>query len=120
MGRGRGPPEAHLDSTRNPQLRALATQILEELHATVTDFRRLQDRYGLGDGTAAAGLDAKARGGGTPATRASGADEARTNGAKSSMGVANERSWRKEFSLRTKWVIAGESWPQYQTTSQAR
>ncbi|KAK1244969.1 hypothetical protein MKX08_004598 [Trichoderma sp. CBMAI-0020] len=77
--------DAHL-SERNPQLRALATQILEQLHGTVTDFRKLQDRYGL------------------VGEERNGDDEKRTR----TGAGANERSWRRELGLRTKWVIGGE------------
>lgn len=42
--------EAHLqaESTAgNERMRQLATQILSELYRTITDFKRLQDKYGL-------------------------------------------------------------------------
>ncbi|KAL7902165.1 prion-inhibition and propagation domain-containing protein [Trichoderma sp. SZMC 28014] len=82
-GVAEGKFDAHL-SERNPQLRALATQILEQLHGTVTDFRKLQDRYGLvGEEADKNGDDEKRR---------------------TSKGT-NERSWRRELGLRTKWVI---------------
>ncbi|KAG0649681.1 hypothetical protein D0Z07_3784 [Hyphodiscus hymeniophilus] len=45
-----GKLEAHLqaESTAgNERIRQLATQILSELYKTITDFRRLQDKYGL-------------------------------------------------------------------------
>ncbi|KAF6529591.1 hypothetical protein HZS61_000903 [Fusarium oxysporum f. sp. conglutinans] len=48
-GVAEGRLEAHLESTRNPQLRSLALQILEELHSAVTDFKKLKNRYGLVD-----------------------------------------------------------------------
>lgn len=117
-GVAEGSFEAHLLSERNPQLRALATQVLEELHATVTDFRKLQERYGLinegsrtgnnGDGLKS---DMKVKGGkdwdSPPSSSKGFKDEGRKlNGSKSSLG--SEKSWRKEFSLKTKWVIAGE------------
>ncbi|KAF4337045.1 small s [Fusarium beomiforme] len=43
-GVAEGRLEAHLESTRNPQLRTLALQILEELHSAATDFKKLKDR----------------------------------------------------------------------------
>ncbi|KAJ3474797.1 hypothetical protein NLG97_g9691 [Lecanicillium saksenae] len=48
-GVAEGKLEAHLahEQKQNPQLRMLATQILQELHATVTDFQKLQSKYGL-------------------------------------------------------------------------
>ncbi|GAO18780.1 hypothetical protein UVI_02052540 [Ustilaginoidea virens] len=52
-GVAEGRLEAHLRGEQNPQLRRLAIQIMQELHETVTDFKKLQGRYGLcedGDG----------------------------------------------------------------------
>ncbi|PNP47445.1 hypothetical protein TGAMA5MH_01265 [Trichoderma gamsii] len=88
--------DAHL-SERNPQLRALATQILEQLHGTVTDFRKLQDRYGLVD------EEAVEKHGDDEKKRTNGASRRRTSA--SASASANERSWRRELGLRTKWVI---------------
>jgi hypothetical protein len=68
----------------NPQLRALAMQILEQLHATVTDVGKLKDVYGLGDPTETKG---------------------KTNTTKKG---ANGRSWKKDFTLKSRWVIAGK------------
>lgn len=90
--------DAHL-SERNPQLRALATQILEQLHGTVTDFRKLQDRYGLVD------EEAVEKHGDDEKKRTNGASRRRTSA--SASASANERSWRRELGLRTKWVIGG-------------
>ncbi|KAJ3470753.1 hypothetical protein MRS44_000852 [Fusarium solani] len=42
-GVAEGRLEAHLESTRNPQLRSLALQILGELHSAVTDFNKLKE-----------------------------------------------------------------------------
>jgi len=45
-----GKLEAHLQAETdagNERLRPLATQILEELYRTITDFNKLQDKYGL-------------------------------------------------------------------------
>ncbi|UKZ59533.1 uncharacterized protein TrAtP1_000835 [Trichoderma atroviride] len=94
-GVAEGKFDAHL-SERNPQLRALATQILEQLHGTVTDFRKLQDRYGLVDEEAE-------RNGDDDKKRANGASKRRTSA--SAGAGTNERSWRRELGLRTKWVI---------------
>ncbi|KAM0462743.1 hypothetical protein ACHAPV_003567 [Trichoderma viride] len=95
-GVAEGKFDAHL-SERNPQLRALATQILEQLHGTVTDFRKLQDRYGLVDEEADKNGDDEKK----KMATTNGASKRRTS---ASTGV-NERSWRKELGLRTKWVI---------------
>ena len=45
-----GKLEAHLQAectAGNERLRPLATQILNELYQTITDFKKLQNRYGL-------------------------------------------------------------------------
>lgn len=111
-GVAEGRLEAHLESTRNPQLRSLALQILEELHSAVTDFKKLKDRYGLVDedtGRSSASLEVgktKHRKSPSPSRRSSKDDEIRK-----SIGVSksiNERTWGKEMSLRARWVIAGE------------
>ena len=99
-GVAEGKLEAHLDSGSNPQLRALATQILKELHSTVTDFQKLQEKYGLREEGAIANGGGKVWSDTSPIpSRKSSKDE----GTK----FERERSWRKEISLRTKWVIAG-------------
>ncbi|UNI14901.1 hypothetical protein JDV02_001481 [Purpureocillium takamizusanense] len=130
-GVAEGKFEAHLDGAGrgggaaaggNPQLRALATQILEELHATVTDFRRLQEKYGLvdeghgnGNGNGnESGAAVQAKASPSPPTpppsNKGSKDDGSGGGRKLGTGRTNsagtERSWRKEFSLRTKWVIA--------------
>lgn len=81
-------------SRGNPQLMALATQILEQLHGTVTDFAKLKERYGL-DEEGAKSKTAAVREKGAPAP----ATTATTNG-------AGNRSWKRELGLRTKWVIS--------------
>ncbi|KAL6827282.1 prion-inhibition and propagation domain-containing protein [Trichoderma sp. SZMC 28015] len=103
-GVAEGKFDEHL-SERNPQLKVLATQILEQLHGTVTDFKKLQDRYGLVDeATAKGGKEADV----SPPRKGSKDEGKKTNGFKTSsstLNLANERSWRKEIGLRTKWVI---------------
>ncbi|KAF4988437.1 hypothetical protein FGRMN_9761 [Fusarium graminum] len=107
-GVAEGRLEAHLESTRNPQLRSLALQILEELHSAVTDFKKLKDRYGLVDEDSgrSASLEvakAKPRKSPSPSRRSSKDDETRkSNGVSKSV---SERSWGKEMSLRARWVI---------------
>ncbi|KAI5466063.1 prion-inhibition and propagation-domain-containing protein [Mariannaea sp. PMI_226] len=115
-GVAEGKLEAHLDSTRNPQLRALAMQILEELHVTVTDFRKLRDKYGLVDEAACSeGRDSKGRaktGKKTPSppsskSRNGSRENDKVKGSLSdSLTASSERSWKKEFSLRARWVIS--------------
>lgn len=91
--------EAHLDRSEgsNPQLRALAKQILEELHGTVTDFKKLKETYGLIDEP---GEQARTKSKGD--ARPSPKDE-------SANPLKSEKSWRRELTLRSKWVIGGES-----------
>ncbi|KAF6840357.1 hypothetical protein CMUS01_03954 [Colletotrichum musicola] len=80
-GVAEGRLEAHLKGGGcNPQMAALAEGIMRELHATVTDFQRLRERYGLVDG-----------------------EKMVASGEKEKM---QDRSWRREFSRRAKWVIA--------------
>ncbi|PTB43011.1 hypothetical protein M441DRAFT_56044 [Trichoderma asperellum CBS 433.97] len=97
-GVAEGKFDAHL-SERNPQLRVLATQILEQLHGTVTDFRKLQDRYGL------VGEEAAAEKNGSYESMGDDEKKYKTNGASKRSTSTNERSWRRELGLRTKWVI---------------
>ncbi|OPB42083.1 hypothetical protein A0O28_0032000 [Trichoderma guizhouense] len=103
-GVSEGKFDEHL-SERNPQLKVLATQILEQLHGTVTDFKKLQDRYGLVDeATAKGGKEADV----SPPRKGSKDEGKKTNGFKTSsstLNLSSERSWRKEIGLRTKWVI---------------
>ncbi|TFB05492.1 hypothetical protein CCMA1212_002626 [Trichoderma ghanense] len=100
--------DEHLSERSNPQLRLLATQILEQLHSTVTDFKKLQDRYGLVDEAAAGNVR---DGGGkehvSPSRKGSRDEGRRMNGLKmtSTGSGTSERSWRRELGLRTKWVI---------------
>ncbi|KAL6867785.1 prion-inhibition and propagation domain-containing protein [Trichoderma novae-zelandiae] len=108
-GREWGVAEGRFDehlSERNPQLRLLATQILEQLHGTVTDFKKLQDRYGLVDD--AVGKNGRDGGDDVSPSRKGSRDEGRKpNGLKmtGTNSTTGERSWRKELGLRTKWVI---------------
>lgn len=98
-GVAEGRLDAHLESSSkgNPGLRNLATEILQGLHGTVTDFRKLKERYGLKDAGGGGG------GGGGSAV---GGGEEKGNGNRNE-GKA-ERSFRKEFLLRSKWVIGGK------------
>lgn len=105
-GVAEGKLEAHLDSERNPQLRALATQILEELHGTVTNFNKLRERYGLVDSEGAMATPEKKKKGEKDVGLAGAATWPKD--AKTSNGKTNgERGWKKELSLRTRWVIQG-------------
>ncbi|KAI1044814.1 hypothetical protein LB505_005161 [Fusarium chuoi] len=105
-GVAEGRLEAHLESTRNPQLRSLALQILEELHSAVTDFKKLKNRYGLVDeGRASLEVTgSKPRKSPSPSRKRSKDDESRDlNGVSR---VTGERNWGKEMGLRARWVIA--------------
>jgi len=121
-GVAEGKLEAHLCSSagaQNPQLRVLATQILEELHGTVTDFRRLREKYGLDADAAAAAASGGCgeNGKGEEKEKKVGGKNGKGGGAGGSTppGEANgsknasksERSWRREIGLRTRWVIQG-------------
>lgn len=101
-GVAEGRLDAHLESSSsskgNPGLRNLATEILQGLHGTVTDFKKLKERYGLRDAAGGGGGGGGGRGGGG----AGAGEEEKANG-----GGKAERSFRKEFMLRSKWVIGG-------------
>lgn len=105
-GVAEGKFDEHLSERSNPQLRLLATQILEQLHSTVTDFKKLQDRYGLVDEA----LGKNGRDEVSPSRKGSRDEGRKMNGLKmtSTSSTTSERSWRKELGLRTKWVIGGE------------
>lgn len=95
-GVAEGRLEAQLRSREcNPQMAQLAEGIMRELHATVTDFRRLRERYGFVEDAAPreAEVAEKPRG--------------LTRGAQDEKAKTTERNWRKEISRRAKWVIAG-------------
>lgn len=112
-GVSEGKLEAHLDDASggggNPRLRALAVQILEELHATVTDFKRLQEKYGLADAASSTPEEGNgkipAKGGLTTLSKS----KLNVVDAKATMTTGTEKSWKRELSLRTKWVIRGTS-----------
>jgi hypothetical protein len=85
-----GKLEAHLQAesnSGNQSLRLLAVSILTELHRTITDFNKLQDRYGLREELMSP-VDEK-----LPAPKKT-----------DSSSVAGRL--RNELQLRAKWVIA--------------
>lgn len=91
-GREWGVAEGRLESHLRREevgLREVAREILEQLHGTVTDVKRLKDVYGVVDGGEGGKGDGKGRG--------------MKNGGKV------ERSWKKEIQLKSKWVISGTS-----------
>jgi hypothetical protein len=81
-----GELEAHLQAG-NENLRALAVQILTELHRTITDFRKLKDRYGLKEEVIGEGNEK--------------AVEKRKEETRHGVGRL-----KNELQLRAKWVIA--------------
>jgi hypothetical protein len=86
-----GKLEAHLQAesnSGNQRLRQLAVNILTELHRTITDFNKLQDRYGLREEELSSPASEKAMA------------QKRTE----SPSVAGRL--RNELQLRAKWVIA--------------
>ncbi|KAK1729287.1 hypothetical protein CaCOL14_002567 [Colletotrichum acutatum] len=100
-GRGWGVAEGRLEAHLNgfsreagdPRMAGLAEGIMRELHATVTDFGKLRERYGfVEDGGGPDGGTGKLGGGGG------------VDGEKG--GEGKRRDWRKEISRRAKWVIA--------------
>lgn len=103
-GVAEGKLEAHLQE--NGGMRQLALQILTELHRTVTDVQRLRDRYGLQspeDGSGATGGKKGVKGDISP-----GQKEPLAKRPSESGKSVNDRSWRKELTIRAKWVVAGE------------
>ena len=111
--------EMHLKTEATPQMRDLATQIMKELHAAVTDVGRLKDRYGLAEeelenervveadkGRAVGGggnRDEKAEVKGQKKERRESEGQRRSIIPK----IAMDRSWAKELRLRSRWVISG-------------
>ncbi|KAK7941266.1 uncharacterized protein PG986_013653 [Apiospora aurea] len=89
-------------------MRSLAVQILSELHRTITDGQRLRERYGLvedEDKGIINGSKKGASGGTKEALIKRSSDQSSKNGGSSSSG-GGEWSWRKEFSIRARWVVA--------------
>jgi serine/threonine protein kinase len=82
--------EAHLQAQSNAgneRMRQLATQILSELYKTITDFKKLQEKYGLQEEPATATIEKVV--------------------AQKRVGIATVTSRLKnEMHLRAKWVIA--------------
>ncbi|KAK1514597.1 uncharacterized protein CCOS01_13878 [Colletotrichum costaricense] len=95
-GRGWGVAEGRLEAHLNgfsreagdPRMAGLAEGIMRELHATVTDFGRLRERYGFVE-------DGSERG-----------KIGTSNGDGEKGGEGKKRDWRREISRRAKWVIA--------------
>jgi Prion-inhibition and propagation len=86
-----GKLEAHLQAesnSGNQRLRQLAVSILTELHRTITDFNKLQDRYGLREEIM------------------SPVDEKLPTPKKTESSSSVTGRLRNELQLRAKWVIA--------------
>jgi len=84
-----GKLEAHLQAESNAgneRMRQLATQILSELYRTITDFNKLQDRYGLKE---------------APTSPINEKIEAQ----KRALNPSVTSRLRSELTLRSKWVI---------------
>ncbi|KXH51434.1 hypothetical protein CSIM01_08220 [Colletotrichum simmondsii] len=96
-GRGWGVAEGRLEAHLNgfsreagdPRMAGLAEGIMRELHATVTDFGRLRERYGFVEDGSEGGKIGTSSGDGERG------------------GEGKKRDWRREISRRAKWVIAG-------------
>lgn len=97
-GVAEGKLESHLRQEEKgmPGMREVAREILEQLHGTVTDVRKLKETYGLVDGE----QGAKVLGEKKTATEKDGT--LKKNGSKI------QRSWQKEIKLKSKWVIGGK------------
>jgi hypothetical protein len=102
-GVAEGKLEAHLSESGGGGMRSLALQILTELHRTVTDVQRLRERYGLveseeveGKGGMKLGKKGDVAGVGKTETLVSRPSE-------------TGRNWKKEITIRAKWVVAGKS-----------
>lgn len=93
-GVAEGKLESHLSQGEKgmPGMREVAKEILEQLHGTVTDVKRLKGTYGLVD-------------------RDEGGRRLDEKGKKEKNGAKVERSWKKEFQLKSKWVIGGSYSP---------
>ncbi|KAL0939205.1 uncharacterized protein CTRU02_205815 [Colletotrichum truncatum] len=104
-GVAEGKLEAHLKSREcNPQMAQLAEGIMRELHATVTDFQRLRERYGfVEEGPSVGGEGAKTV---IMPDRSKEKKGAAVREEKDQKTKVPEKSWRKEISKRAKWVIA--------------
>ncbi|KAK1451857.1 hypothetical protein CMEL01_06431 [Colletotrichum melonis] len=95
-GRGWGVAEGRLEAHLNgfsreagdPRMAGLAEGIMRELHATVTDFGRLRERYGFVEDGSEGGKIGTSHGDGEKG------------------GEGKKRDWRREISRRAKWVIA--------------
>ncbi|KAK1687688.1 prion-inhibition and propagation-domain-containing protein [Colletotrichum godetiae] len=92
VAEGEGRLEAHLNGfsreAGDPRMAGLAEGIMRELHATVTDFGRLRERYGFVEDGGGEGGKIGASGDGEKG------------------GEGKKRDWRREISRRAKWVIA--------------
>jgi hypothetical protein len=115
-GVAEGKLEAHLKMESNPKIRELATEIMRQLHNTVTNFQVLQQRYGLVDHSSTvsstegkgASKEKPAKSGKDSPSPSRKGSESSKDPVKSNGKNGNDRSWRKEIALRTKWVIGGE------------
>ena len=105
----------HLKTYAPAQMRELATQIMRELHAAVTDVGRLKDRYGLvedagmaheNEGLEAQGSDNKKEKERGPKEQMKAKDgEGRRRNILPRIAV--QANWSKEVLLRSRWVISG-------------
>lgn len=92
-------------------MRSLAVQILSELHRTITEGQKLRERYGLEDQGAENGGSGDNNSGSKKGTGGIDTLVKRPSGhGKLGEGTGGgDWSWRKEFSIRARWVVAGKS-----------
>ncbi|KAK8083755.1 hypothetical protein PG996_002536 [Apiospora saccharicola] len=113
MGTGPGPGPLGGEGQAGVMMRSLAVQILSELHRTITDGQRLRERYGLVDeeekGSSSTNGSKKggAAVGGKEALVKRPSESGKSGGG--SNDTKSEWSWRKEVSIRARWVVAGKS-----------
>ncbi|KAK7969022.1 hypothetical protein PG988_008095 [Apiospora saccharicola] len=110
MGTGPGPGPLGGEGQAGVMMRSLAVQILSELHRTITDGQRLRERYGLVDeeekGSSSTNGSKKggAAVGGKEALVKRPSESGKSGGG--SNDTKSEWSWRKEVSIRARWVVA--------------
>ncbi|KAK8140232.1 hypothetical protein PG984_000298 [Apiospora sp. TS-2023a] len=115
---GPGPGPLGGEGQAGVMMRSLAVQILSELHRTITDGQRLRERYGLVDEEEKGSSSNGSRKGplGSKEALVKRPSESGKNGG--SNDTKGEWSWRKEFSIRARWVVAGKSDSNLPPTSQ--
>ncbi|KAK7989833.1 hypothetical protein PG989_010148 [Apiospora arundinis] len=92
-------------TTTTAAARTTATAILSELHRTITDGQKLRERYGLED-EAEKGSSGDSNGSKKWATGKDALVKRPSDHGKKEGTGGGDWSWRKEFSIRARWVVA--------------